>query len=91
MHSCTSKNTTTTLQIFIGTVTDHRKDHISILKIVDGILSDLQIVTSLLAVGDPLELSRGGEVQGLAQIGEAEGSGYPHVCQRQVVHIQQGP
>jgi hypothetical protein len=50
---------------------------------------DLQVLTGLLAVCDPLYLSRGGEVHGLAQVGKAESPGYPHVCQWQVVYIQQ--
>lgn len=50
---------------------------------------NLQVLAGLLAVCDPLYLSGGGEVHGLAQVGEAEGPGYPHVCQRQVVYIKQ--
>ena len=53
--------------------------------------TNLPVVAGLLAIGDPLHLRGGGEVQGLTQVGEAERSGYPHVCQRQVVHIQQRP
>ena len=55
------------------------------------LLSDLQIVTGLLAVGDPLDLCGGGEVQRLTQVREAKRSRYPHVCQRQIVHVQQRP
>lgn len=53
------------------------------------VFTNLQVLTDVLVVGYPLDLSRGGQVHGLAQIGEAEGPGYPHVCQRKVVHIQQ--
>lgn len=53
--------------------------------------SDLQVITGFLAIGDSLDLSGRCEVQGLALVWETEGSGYPHVCQRKVVHIQQWP
>lgn len=52
-------------------------------------VSDLQVIAGLLAVSDPLDLGGRGEVQGLTQVREAECSGYTHICQRQVVHIQQ--
>lgn len=49
----------------------------------------LQVLADLLAVCDSLDLSGGGQVQGLAEVGEAERSGYPHVCQGKVIYIQQ--
>lgn len=52
-------------------------------------LAHLQILAHLLAVCDSLDLSRRGQVQGLAEVGEAERSRYPHVCQGQVIYIQQ--
>lgn len=54
-------------------------------------VSDLQVIAGLLAVGDPLDLGGGGEVQGLTHVREAERSGNSHISQRQVVHIQQRP
>lgn len=54
-------------------------------------VSDLQVVAGLLAVGDPLDLGGRGEIQGLTHVREAERSGYAHISQRQVVHIQQRP
>ena len=53
--------------------------------------ANLQVVAGLLAVGDPLDLHGRVHVEGLAQVGEAEGPGNPHVRQGQVVYIQQGP
>lgn len=50
-------------------------------------LTNLQVLANILAVGYPLDLSWGGQVHGLAQVGKAEGPGYPHVCQRKVVYI----
>lgn len=49
--------------------------------------TNLQVLADILAVGYPLDLSWGGQVHGLAQVGEAEGPGYPHVRQRKVVYI----
>lgn len=54
-------------------------------------VSDLQVIAGILAVGDLLDLCGGGEVQGLTHVREAERSGYAHISQRQVVHIQQRP
>lgn len=51
--------------------------------------TNLQVLADVLAVGYPLDLSRGGQVHGLAQVGEAERPGYPHVRQGQVVDVQQ--
>lgn len=51
--------------------------------------TDLQVLTDVLAVSDPLDLGGGAEVHGLTQVGEAERPGYPHVCQRQVVYIHE--
>lgn len=56
-----------------------------------SLLPDLKVVARLLAVGDPLDLGGGGQVQSLAQVREAKRSGYPHICQRQVVDVQQRP
>lgn len=55
------------------------------------ILSDLKVIAGLLAVGDPLDLGGRGEVEGLTQVREAERSGDAHICQRQVVDVQQRP
>lgn len=63
------------------------KHHLRVLRAC----SDLQVIAGLLAVGDPLDLGGGGEVQGLTGVGEAERSCYAHIRQRQVVHIQQRP
>lgn len=54
-------------------------------------LSDLKVIAGLLAVGDPLDLGGRGEVEGLAQVGEAKCPGDAHICQRQVVDVQQWP
>lgn len=51
--------------------------------------SDLQVITHLLAVGDSLNFCWGAEVQSLTPIGEAKGSCYAHVCQRQVIYVHQ--
>lgn len=51
--------------------------------------TNLQVLADILAVGYPLDLSRGGQVHGLSQVGKAECPGYPHVCQWKVVYIQQ--
>lgn len=56
-----------------------------------GAESDLQVIAGLLAVGDPLDLGGGGEVKGLSQVREAKRSGDAHICQRQVVYVQQRP
>ena len=56
----------------------------------EGGLADLEVVTGLLAVGDPLHLRGGGQVQRLAQVGEGKRPCYPHVGERQVVDVQQG-
>lgn len=50
--------------------------------------TNLQVLTDILAVGYPLDLCRGGQIHGLAQVGEAECPGYSHVGERQVVYIQ---
>lgn len=51
----------------------------------------LQVVTCLLAVCDSLDLSWRGHVHGLTHVREAKGPGNAHVCQWQVIHIQQRP
>lgn len=54
-----------------------------------GTLTCLKVFTDVLAVRDPLDLSGGAQVHGLAQVGEAERPGYPHVSQRQVVDVHE--
>ena len=52
--------------------------------------ADLEVVAGLLAVGDPLHLGGGAQVERLAQVGERKRPRYPHVGERQVVDVQQG-
>lgn len=49
----------------------------------------LQVVTHLLAVRQALDLCRRAQVQSLPFISETEGPCYPHVCDRQIVNVQQ--
>lgn len=49
----------------------------------------LQVVTHLLAVRQALDLCGRAQVQSLPLISETEGPCYPHVCDRQIVDVQQ--
>lgn len=49
----------------------------------------LQVVTHLLAVGQALDLCGRAQVQSLPFVSETKGPCYPHVCDRQIVHVQQ--
>lgn len=53
------------------------------------LLADLQVFTGVLAVREPLGLGGRAEVHGLTKVGEAERPCYPHVRQRQVVHVHE--
>lgn len=49
----------------------------------------LQVVAHLLAVGQALDLGGRAQVQSLPFVSETKGPCYPHVCDRQIVDVQQ--